>query len=165
MWPNWIGWFAVVSLATFVVSAVVLPWLLVQLPEDYFENTSPKAHPPWPHHRALYWAWRLLKNLLGAVLLLAGLVMLVTPGQGILTIMAGLWLLDLPGKRRWEERLIGRPTVLSSINWIRGKAGHAPLSFNRKPQACAPADASNLLPGNTPADAHACGLRLNDHKK
>ena len=127
MLANWIGWFAVVSLATFVVSAVALPWLLVQLPADYFEDTSSAAHPPWPHHRALYWAWRLLKNLLGAVLLLAGLVMLVTPGQGILTIMAGLWLLDLPGKRRWEQHLIGLPKVLSSINWIRRKAGHPQL--------------------------------------
>ena len=69
----------------------------------------------------------MLKNLLGAVLLLAGLVMLVTPGQGILTIMAGLWLLDLPGKRRGEQHLIGLPKVLSSINWIRRKAGHLPL--------------------------------------
>lgn len=129
---NWIGWFAVVSVATFIVSAVALPWLLVRLPEDYFEDASPTAHPPWPRHRALYWAWRLIKNLLGAVLLLAGLVMLVTPGQGILTIMAALWLLDLPGKRRWEQHLIGRPKVLSSINWIRRKTGHPPLRIPKE---------------------------------
>mgnify|MGYP003395440307 CR=1 FL=1 len=127
-----IGWFAVVSLATFVVSAVALPWLLTRLPEDYFDESSPTAHPPWPRHRALYWAWRLLKNLLGAVLLLAGFVMLITPGQGILTIMAGLWLVDLPGKRRWERRLIGRPKVLASINWIRQKAGQPPLNDSTK---------------------------------
>ncbi len=127
---NWIGWFAVVSLATFVISAVALPWLLTRLPEDYFDETVPTAHPPWPRHRVLNWVWRLLKNLLGVVLLLAGLVMLVTPGQGILTIMAGLWLLDLPGKRRWERYLIGRPQVLTSINWIRRRAGRPPLLLN-----------------------------------
>ena len=124
-----IGWFAVASLAMFVVSAVALPWLLTRLPEDYFEETSPTVHPPWPRHRALYWAWRLFKNLLGGVLLLAGFVMLFTPGQGILTIMAGLWLADLPGKRRCERYLIGRPQVLTSINWIRQKSGQPPLSL------------------------------------
>ena len=150
---NLIGWFAAISLATFVVSAVALPWLLARLPDDYFDETAPTAHRPWPRHRGLYWAWRLLKNLLGAVLLLAGFLMLFTPGQGILTIMAGLWLADLPGKRRWERYLIGRPQVLASINWIRQKSGQAPLSLNRKPQACAP------------VDAHGCGSRLNDRTK
>ncbi len=127
-----IGWFAVASLATFVVSAVALPWLLTRLPEDYFEEPSPTAHPPWPRHRGLYWAWRLLKNLLGAVMLVAGFVMLFTPGQGILTIMAGLWLMDLPGKRRWERHLIGRPQVLASINWIRQKSGQPPLRVSKE---------------------------------
>ncbi len=129
-----IGWFAVASLATFVVSAVALPWLLTRLPEDYFDETSTTVHPSWPRHRALYWAWRLLKNLLAAVLLLAGFVMLFTPGQGILTIMAGLWLADLPGKRRWERHLIGRPKVLTSINWIRQKSGQPPLRVPKEPQ-------------------------------
>lgn len=128
--PEAFGWLALISLGTFVASAVVLPWLLIRLPEDYFEETSPRAHPPWPAHPGLYWAWRLLKNLLGAVLLLAGVVMLITPGQGILTILAGLWLMDLPGKRRWERGLIGRKRVQSSINWIRRKASRPPLRFS-----------------------------------
>lgn len=122
-----IRWFAVTSLATFVISGVALPWLLTRVPEDYFDETVSTTHSPWPRHRALYWGWRLLKNVLGIVLLLAGVVMLVTPGQGILAILAGLWLLDLPGKRHWERRLIGIPKVLKSINWIREKAGQPPL--------------------------------------
>ncbi len=126
-----IGWFAVASLATFVVSAVALPWLLTRLPEDYFAETSATVHSPWPRQRVLYWVWRLLKNLLGAVLMAAGFVMLITPGQGILTIIAGLWLLDLPGKRRWERSLIGRPKVLASINWIRKKSGQPPLRVSK----------------------------------
>ena len=157
-----IGWFAVASLAMFVVSAVALPWLLTRLPEDYFEETSPTVHPPWPRHRALYWAWRLLKNLLGGVLLVAGFVMLFTPGQGILTIMAGLWLADLPGKRRCERYLIGRPQVLTSINWIRQKSGQPPLSFNGKPKA----NANHSKPeACLPDDARAPGLPLNDSTK
>ncbi len=127
---NLIGWFLVTSLATFVISGVALPWLLTRLPEDYFLETDRAVRPPWPRHRALYWAWRLLKNLLGVVLLLAGFVMLVTPGQGILTILAGLWLMDLPGKRRCERHLIGRPKVLASVNWIRQKSGKPPFQVS-----------------------------------
>ena len=120
-------WLATISLATFVVSGVTLPWLMTRLPEDYFVKTDRAARPPWPRNRALYWTWRLLKNLLGVVLLLAGFAMLFTPGQGVLTILAGLWLMDLPGKRRCELSLIRRPKVLASINWIRRKAGELPL--------------------------------------
>lgn len=129
---NLIGWFVVISLATFVISGVALPWLLTRLPKDYFLETDRAVHPPWPRQHALYWAWRLLKNLLGAVLLLAGIVMLVTPGQGILTILAGLWLMDLPGKRRWERSLIGRPKVLASVNWIRLKSGKPPFQVSKE---------------------------------
>lgn len=127
---NMLGWLAVVSLATFVVSGISLPWLLTRLPEDYFLEIDRPVRPPWPRHRGLYWAWRLLKNLLGVVLLLAGIVMLVTPGQGILTILAGLWLMDLPGKRRCERHLIVRPKVLASVNWIRHKAGKPPFQVS-----------------------------------
>lgn len=118
---------AIFSLATFVISGIALPWLMTRLPADYFLEKDRATRPSWPRHRALYWTWRLLKNLLGAVLVLAGVVMLFTPGQGVLTILAGLWLMDLPGKRRWELHLIGRPKVLASINWIRQKAGRPPL--------------------------------------
>jgi hypothetical protein len=100
---------------------------------DYFDETEPTARSPWPRQRVLYWAWRLLKNLLGAVLLLAGFVMLFTPGQGILTILAGLWLMDLPGKRRWERNLISRNKVLTSINWTRQKFGQPPLRLKSQP--------------------------------
>ena len=120
-------WLVNVSLATFVVSALVLPWLMTRLPDDYFLETDRAARPSWPRNRALYWTWRLLKNLLGVVLLLAGFVMLFIPGQGVLTMLAGLWLMDLPGKRRCELSLIRRPKVLASINWIRQKAGELPL--------------------------------------
>jgi hypothetical protein len=49
------------------------------------------------------------------------------PGQGILTILLGLMLLDLPGKRAWEQKLVKRPKVLQTINQLRGKFGKPPL--------------------------------------
>jgi hypothetical protein len=56
-----------------------------------------------------------------------GLVLLVLPGQGLLTMLAGLVLLDLPGKRAFERRVVARPRVLSALNWLRARAGREPL--------------------------------------
>ena len=65
-----------------------------------------------------------------AVLILAGIAMLVLPGQGLLTILIGFLMLDLPGKYRVEKWLISRGRVLHAINWYRGKKGRPPLRLN-----------------------------------
>jgi hypothetical protein len=68
-----------------------------------------------------------IKNLVGVALLLAGLVMLVTPGQGLLTIVVGLTLLSFPGKARLERWIATRPAVWRAINWMRQRAGRDTL--------------------------------------
>jgi len=75
----------------------------------------------------------LVKNILGFVLLLAGIILALplVPGPGILTILLGLALLDLPGKRRLERWIVARPTVFSALNKLRVKHGRPPLD---KPQ-------------------------------
>ena len=70
---------------------------------------------------------KLLKNTAGVVFLTAGVAMLVLPGQGLLTILLGLMLINFPGKRRFELALIRRRPVLKSVNWIRRRAGREPL--------------------------------------
>ena len=114
------------SLTLFVVSLAVIPWLVTKIPADYFhaehrrsEVTSVK---PLPIQLLLG-----LKNLLGFLLILLGLVMLVLPGQGILTIVIGLFLMNFPGKYKLERALVSRPKVLNSLNWIRAKAQKPPL--------------------------------------
>jgi hypothetical protein len=69
-----------------------------------------------------------LKNLIGFVLLAAGIAMLVLPGQGILTMLIGISLVDFPGKRQLERKLIGQPAVLNTINKVREKFGQPPLT-------------------------------------
>ena len=61
------------------------------------------------------------------VLVLAGLIMLVVPGQGLLTLAVGLVLVDFPGKYRLERWLVTRPPVWRAINWLRKRAGREPL--------------------------------------
>ncbi len=67
------------------------------------------------------------KNLLGYLLIVAGIAMLVLPGQGVLTILLGVILVDLPGKYRFERWIVARPLVLKSINRLRQRAGRDPL--------------------------------------
>ena len=69
--------------------------------------------------------------LAGSVLLLlaAGVVMLLAPGQGLLTIMVALLFLDFPGKRRLQRRIVASPRVLRALNAMRRRAGQPPLQL------------------------------------
>jgi hypothetical protein len=110
----------VASLVGFIGSLIAIPLILVRLPPDYFDIRVPR-HWMKDHHPVLRLVGLVLKNAVGLVFLLAGFAMLFLPGQGILTMLIGVSLLDFPGKRRLEATLIGQPTVLSAINSMRNK--------------------------------------------
>lgn len=46
---------------------------------------------------------------------------------GVLTILLGLIMVDIPGKRPLEARIIQRPSVLAAINKLRAKYDKPPL--------------------------------------
>ena len=92
--------------------------LLISLPSDYFtrkKRVSPIKNP------VLRLFLRLLKNVAGAVFLIAGFIMIFTPGPGVLSALVGVILSDFPGKRKIERKIIARPRVLSMINRIRAR--------------------------------------------
>ena len=118
----------IASAAMLVISAMVIPYLVVRLPVDFYaeNNRRRRLFQDRPILRSLFLT---VKNTLGGFLLVAGIFMLVLPGQGILTILAALALLDFPGKRKLEMSILHRPAVFRSINWLRRRAGREPLSF------------------------------------
>ena len=59
--------------------------------------------------------------------MIAGVIMLIGPGQGVLTILIGLILMDIPGKRPLEAKLIKRPIILAAVNNCRAKYNKPPL--------------------------------------
>jgi hypothetical protein len=61
------------------------------------------------------------------VLLVGGLLMLLMPGQGLLTIAVAVMLLDFPGKFRLQRWLVKRESVWRTINWLRNRAKRQPL--------------------------------------
>jgi hypothetical protein len=122
----------VLSLIFFVGSLVAIPFILVRLPADFFDTRVPRR---WmaDHHPVLRGLGHLIKNVVGAVFLFVGFLMLFLPGQGILTMLIGVTMLDFPGKRKLEAKMIGQPTVLSAINSMREKFGKPPLTIAPDP--------------------------------
>jgi len=124
---------AAVSAAVFLISIFATPMLIARLPADYFAHAT---RPPGPLDRlrpALRWTLMIGKNLLGGVLMLAGLAMLVLPGQGLLTLLSGLLLIDLPGKYRLERWLVARRPIRRSLNWLRRRLGRDELILPTSP--------------------------------
>lgn len=119
-------WFAVSSVFMFVGTLIAIPIILMRLPADYFDIRIPR---PWMenHHPVLRLIGHIVKNVVGAVFLFAGFLMIFLPGQGLLTMLIGLSLIEFPGKRRLEAKIVGQSTVLSTINSMRARFNKPPL--------------------------------------
>lgn len=116
-----------VSVLMFLVGLIAMPFIVCKIPADYFAHDKRPRTQATSQSYAIRLAMLLTKNILGVLLLLAGIAMLVLPGQGILTIVVGFLLLDLPGKYRIEQRLIAVRWVNGPINWLRTRRGYEPL--------------------------------------
>jgi hypothetical protein len=121
-----LAWLGAMSILMFVGTLIVIPLIVIALPVDYLavdeRRVGFEPHPLW------HIPYLLLKNLVGGLFVATGLVMLVLPGQGILTILIGLGLVDFPGKRRLIRSLMGRRRVFLTINRLRARAGKSPLT-------------------------------------
>ena len=118
-----------VFLLTFFGAIAVVAFVLVRLPADYFE---PRVARPfmlaWP--RPLRWIGLLAKNALGVLIIAIGVILSLPgmPGQGILMMLIGLMLLDIPGKKTLVHRIARIPRVIATINKLRARYGKAPLN-------------------------------------
>lgn len=138
--PDWItdhktllGWLVVLSVVTFVGSLIVIPMLVVHIPEDYFAERRHHRLAWWAEHPVLRWVVMGVKNVGGWLFILAGTVMLVLPGQGIITMVVGVMLIDFPGKFRLERWLAARRPLMRALNWMRRRAGRPPLQVPGNP--------------------------------
>ena len=127
---HYLWWITVASLLSAIATLLAMPWVVTRLPEDYFNHPERESWRVSNSEPLLALLLGLLKNAVGAVLLCLGAVMLFTPGQGILTILAGLLLMNFPGKFRLERWLVQRPGVLKSLNWLRTRRGKAPFRLS-----------------------------------
>jgi hypothetical protein len=117
----------VIAVSSAVLSVILIGYVLAQLPQDYFVN--PAARGPAQRHPMLKVLLAIVRNVAGYLLIVLGAIMSLpgVPGQGILTILMGVMLVDLPGKHRAERWLLTRRGVLSGVNKLRAKLGKPPL--------------------------------------
>ena len=112
------------SVASFVGSILFCTLAITYLPTDYF---LPNRREFRIKHPLLRVCLILLKNLLAAFLIVVGFIQIPLPGQGVLTMLIGIAISDLPGKRKLERRLIRLPAILSAANRIRTRFGRPPI--------------------------------------
>jgi len=117
-----------IFLISFAISLLAIVFVIVKLPENYFSSHYQQDFMPnspfW-----MRWGAVILKNLLGLLLIFVGIILSLpgVPGQGLLTILLGLIMLDIPGKRPIESRIIKRPAILKTINNLRSKFNKPPF--------------------------------------
>ena len=111
------------SIFILIISVFMMVLIISFLPEDYFKSENRNLI--FSVQNSRYPLLKLLalitKNFFGILLLLSGILMLVLPGQGILTIITGLVFMDYPGKYKFERKLLRQKGVINSINWIRSR--------------------------------------------
>ena len=115
------------SIIIFITSILGISWFVAQIPEDYFLSSKRKPS-KWKEQKPILRLAVLFgKNIIGLSLIIGGLLMLVLPGQGLLTILTGLLLINYPGKYKLEQKLVAMPSIFRALNWIRVKANKPPL--------------------------------------
>jgi hypothetical protein len=119
------------SIIMFLGTLVVLMAVIVMLPAEHFVRDD-KKHPAIPiGNPILFICYQVFKNLIGISFIVAGLAMLVLPGQGLISLVIGLSLTSFPGKHRLTRFIIQRKAVFRSANWFRRKFDRPPLKSPR----------------------------------
>lgn len=85
--------------------------ILGTISQNYFLEEAPHR-PQWT---------KALRNVLGGVITIVGLMMLLLPGPGFVMLVAGLVLIENRRKTRLLERLLARPGVYRAVAKLRAR--------------------------------------------
>jgi uncharacterized membrane protein YbaN (DUF454 family) len=120
-----------IFVGSFLLNLAIVSVILVKLPADHFSKSRKTKFWSGPHP-AFNAAKVIGKNILGLLLVGLGIVLSLpgVPGQGLLTVLLGIMLLDFPGRDRVEQKLLSRPAIVNTINKLRGRFGKPPLKLN-----------------------------------
>lgn len=123
-------WLGFLSVLTFIGSLVAIPWIIGRLPTNYFIRHRQMVEEKHRRHPFIARLAFVVRNLVGFVFLVAGIAMLVLPGQGIITILIGISFMDFPQKHLLLDSLVRRNKVIKLLNWIRSKEKKADFEFH-----------------------------------
>ena len=120
------------SALVFLGSLLFIPWLILQVPADYFANPDSDRFNPLGEHPVAIAIVSIVRNTFGIILILIGVALLVLPGQGLLTILLGIVAGQFPGKRRFVYWLVERHQIHRTMNWIRRKGGKPDILLRQR---------------------------------
>ena len=113
-----------ISIGTLIFSLLIAGWMLVRVPADYFkgEARQKKKDGVWK---------KVLKNVAGVLLVGVGIVLSLpgVPGQGLLLVLAGLMITDIPGKYTVERKILSKKPIRNAANRLRAWRHRPPLEF------------------------------------
>ena len=122
---------ALIFLASFFINLGIVSFILVKLPADHFSKSRKTKF--WAGPRPAIHAAKVIgKNIGGLLLVALGIVLSLpgVPGQGLLTVLLGIMLLDFPGRHRLEQKLLSKPSIVNTINRLRKRFDKPPLQLN-----------------------------------
>jgi hypothetical protein len=130
---SWRGFLigALIIVGTFIINLGIVSFILVKIPANHFSKSRKTKF--WSGPRPLLHAAGVVgKNIGGLLLVALGIVLSLpgVPGQGLLTVLLGLMLLDFPGRRRLEQKLLSRTSIVNAIYHLRARFGKEALELN-----------------------------------
>lgn len=136
------------SVLSFAIGLICVPWLINKLDDDFFtlQNHKKRIRKRREQHPLMMVVAMIIRHCAGFILLVAGLTMLFIPGQGVLTILAALVLMEFPGKYRLVMAIVRQKRIRRVLDWIRKKGDREPFVLEDKPPC-----PDNLRPGSSKA--------------
>nr|WP_240919931.1 PGPGW domain-containing protein [Paraglaciecola sp. 20A4] len=136
MGPNFIFLTILLTTAVSIGYFILMSYIITNMDKRYFIRRKSKGKNAdvisilSSGKSSVIFIIEMAKILIGIGLLVCGIIMLVLPGQGLITMLIGLSLIPFPGKNELEQNLLSRKSVRSSLNWIRAKANKEPFIFD-----------------------------------
>jgi hypothetical protein len=110
---------AVGSVVAFIVGLLIASWAVVRMPADALLEDA-AHHDDHPVRKVV-------RNVIGWVIIVIGIALLVLPGQGLITIALGMMLVDFPRKRQLILWVLARGSIHRTIDRLRARKGRPPL--------------------------------------
>ncbi|MGH1472382.1 MAG: hypothetical protein ACRBCS_14410 [Cellvibrionaceae bacterium] len=120
-------WLAIISVVFFVLSLILIPWLIIRIPPNYFSEPGRFRSALLGEHPLAIIVTKIIRNTIAVCFIVLGILLLILPGQGLLTILLGVFIADFPGKHKLVNWIVARKGVMKTINWLRKKSGKEPI--------------------------------------
>jgi UPF0716 family protein affecting phage T7 exclusion len=118
-------WTLAIGLGVSILGGIAATIVVVKLPRDYFARPKQESRSRNTGQKI----GKIAKNVAGVLLIVGGIVLLLpgVPGPGVVVLLLGLALTDIPGKQKLIQKVVRKPTVLNSMNRVRRRFGRPDL--------------------------------------